>query len=759
MKYFVLAEKPSVGKEIAKLLGCYENHKGYKEGPNAIISWALGHLGSLCNPDYYDPNLRRWTLESLPFLPPKLDIEPLEETKEQLQIIKDILKRDDISYVVIATDAGREGELVARWILQLCSYKGEAKRLWVSSQTEAALKEAFAKLKDASEYDSLFDSAFARSAADWYVGLNVTRALTCKYDMKLSAGRVQTPTLALITKREEEIEAFKSAYYYTIKAVVNGDNFIYSEKLDKEEDAKKVYDSLNESKQLVVKTRDISLVVDKPPLAYDLNELQRDANTFLDFSAKKTLDVLQGLYENHKIVTYPRTDSRYITADILPTLDQRLAAIMNTPLKDEILFLAKSKIREDLSHFVNDEKVSDHHAIIPTEQVVRLDRLNNDEKALWSLIATRFIEVLSSDYEYESISISANDKDYIYNFSTTNTKNPGYRRVGLVYNFRRETKMVNLDYYIDDDLKVDEVKLDQKAKAGPEYYTEASLLGAMENAGRLVDDKELKKYLGKGLGTPATRADIIEKLLNNNYIRRDAKFLRATSKGRELIKLCPPDLSSAELTGEWETELDLIGKKKINKEEFIDKIKNYTKKLIKDVKLSNIKYEPNYEKSKDCPFCKSKMMGLFNHRDNTLHYICQKLSCSYEERLVEKPVAKIEKDLKIGASLDYNKMLEEALAGEKKPAKKIVVKASPKKPVVIKKKSTSIKAPEFIIEVVKESKYRPRTNYNRDNKDYKSREANQNRSSKSNSSSGGTFADFINASKERNKRRDDSKKS
>lgn len=744
MKYFVLAEKPSVGKEIAKTCGCYQSRQGYKEGPEAIVSWALGHLGKLCDPDHYDPNLKRWSTKTLPILPKDLEIEELEETKEQLETIRTIFKTNEISYVVIATDAGREGELVARWILQLCDYKGPIKRLWVSSQTEAALEQAFKEMKDGKEYDGLYQSAFARSCADWYVGLNVTRALTCKYDMQLSAGRVQTPTLALICQRETDIENHKSSYYYQVKAKVGSDNFSYAQKLQGRANAEKIEKALEKTKKLIVSKVERTQMVDSVPLAYDLTALQVDANTYLNFSAKKTLDVLQRLYEFHKIVTYPRTDSRHITQDIVPTLGQRLVAIMSTPLQEKAKELVQKGIREDLSHFVNSDKVSDHHALLPTEQVVDLSKLNEDEEKLWSLIAVRFLEVLSSDYIYESISVTCNNKEDVFSMQTTNTVDPGYREIGLVYKLRRKTKSCVVSYKEKDELTVDEIIVEEKATAGPEFYTEATLLNAMENAGRLVEDKELKKFMGNGLGTPATRADIIEKLLKNNYIIRDNKYLRPTSKGRELVRICPDELTSADLTGKWETKLEDIGKGKTNFDTFMSEIKNYSSKLVKDVLLSSKVYTPSYNETKECPYCKSPMMGLVNPTDKCMHYICQKLSCRYEERIVPKKTKVIPKKVDLNVKIDYDALFQEALNG-KKEVKKVVKKDAKK--VVVKKSEK----PQVEVEVVRESNYNRRHNNNKNN-NYVNRSNNRFSSSES-STSGGTFADFIKASQERNKKK------
>ena len=361
MKKLVLAEKPSVGRELARVLNCYRRETGYIEGEHYIVTWALGHLVELAQPAAYSERYTRWSLRDLPMLPPVLQQEVIEQSKDQFSVVKSLFGRADIESVVIATDAGREGELVARWIMKLADYQGPAHRLWISSQTEGAIKEGFANLKDASLYDNLYKAAESRAAADWYVGMNVTRALTCHYDAKLSAGRVQTPTLALMTRREDEIEAFSGQFYWTLKADFTQFTASYypsedSIRITEEASAKEKESSLVGKTGRVVSLETVEKR-EQPPLAYDLTELQRDANNLLDFSAKQTLDVLQALYEQHKIVTYPRTDSRYITTDIVATLPQRLRSLQDTPFSPLCARFVKDGFRVDEERFVQDLQV------------------------------------------------------------------------------------------------------------------------------------------------------------------------------------------------------------------------------------------------------------------------------------------------------------------------------------------------------------------------------------------------------------------
>ncbi|MDD4647618.1 MAG: DNA topoisomerase 3, partial [Sphaerochaeta sp.] len=523
MKQLVLAEKPSVGRELGRVLHCWKSEKGYREGDDYIVTWALGHLVELAQPAAYSDRYKRWSLRDLPMLPPVLKQEVIEQSKEQFSVVKQLIQRKDVDSVIIATDAGREGELVARWIMKLADYQGPAKRLWISSQTEGAIKEGFSNLKDATLYDDLYAAAESRAAADWYIGMNVTRALTCHYDAKLSAGRVQTPTLALMTQKEDEIEAFSGQFYWTLKADFTDFTASYyptedSIRINDEKSAKQKEAELTGKTGQVFSLETVERS-EQPPLAYDLTELQRDANNLLDFSAKETLDTLQSLYEQHKIVTYPRTDSRYITSDIVSTLEKRLQALDATPFGSLASSYRIQGYRVDQERFVQDLKVSDHHAIIPTEQRVDLGRLNARERALWELIVLRFLEVLSSDYTYRTTTLIADVEGSRFKTRLTLPVEQGWRDVARVIGKRsaqpsitdeEEASPFLLSLKEGDPLTISSVKLRRLSTPSPARYTEATLLSAMEHAGRFVEDAKLKKQLGGGLGTPATRADIIE---------------------------------------------------------------------------------------------------------------------------------------------------------------------------------------------------------------------------------------------------------
>ena len=645
MKKLVIAEKPSVGREIAKTLNLRDRGNGYIEGPDYIVTWALGHLVELAQPSHYSDRYKRWSLNDLPMLPEKLDEEVIEETKDQFFVIRDLLSRPDVESVVIATDAGREGELVARWILKEASYEGKCERLWISSQTERAILEGFASLKDASDYDNLYYAAECRAAADWYVGMNVTRALTCFYDAKLSAGRVQTPTLALMTEREDERDKFLGSYYYSAR----GNFGLFSASYYPEENSIRFQDESLAEEFSSWKDKKGSVISlsseekrDLVPQAYDLTELQRDANIALGFSAKETLDVLQRLYEVHKIVTYPRTDSRYITKDIVPTLKERIEALSNTIFSRVVDEYLSSGWREDNPRFVNDELVSDHHAIIPTEQKVDVSKLSREEEELWKLIAMRFLEVIGEDYVYNTTTAQFSVEGKIFKTRLTLPVRKGYRNVAEASGLKSVAALLDDDENSfalrnikqGDEVTLQSVRVKKNATTPPERYTDATLLSAMEHAGRFVDDKSLKENLTNGLGTPATRADMIEKLLQNRYIVRDGKYLVPTAKGREVVRLSPLVLRSAELTGVWEGRLERISKGKEDKDLFIRDIKKMAADLVREVEQSPLKFSPQFTDGKKCPYC-GEMMMRAQDADGSIHYICQKLSCQYEEREVK----------------------------------------------------------------------------------------------------------------------------
>lgn len=637
MKSIVLAEKPSVARELARVLNCNHQSKGYLEGPQYIVTWALGHLVGLAEPEEYDTKYKEWRLEDLPMLPEKMRLCVLRETGHQFHVVCHLMKRSDIQNFIIATDAGREGELVARWIMKLGGWHGPFQRLWISSQTDQAIREGFRNLKPGTHYDNLYQAAVCRAEADWLIGLNVTRALTCKFNAQLSAGRVQTPTLAMIVRREKEIQQFKPVEYHTIEADF-GD---YIGHWRDRNGNGRIFD-LAKANELLQKVQNHDGVIQEirrdtksepAPLCYDLTELQRDANHRYGFSAQKTLSLAQQLYERHKVLTYPRTDSRYLSADILPTFNQRLQAIAVGPYQKWASALIGQRHNPG-RRFINDEKVSDHHAIIPTEEPLRLENLDNDERKLFDLVVRRFLSILCPHYRYEQQTL-------ITQINGENFYSTG--RVVLDMGWREMTSAPAKETDLGEEeseqtlkqetkgntKKVRKVKLDKGKTKPPPRYTEASLLSAMESPQQFIEDEELRETIKEsGLGTPATRAEIIEKLIYNFYIERQGKSLLPTSKGTQLVDLAPEQLRSPELTAEWERRLNRIAQGKENFQRFMEDIRRNASELVNLVRQDTSTFKVQVSKQK-CPMC-GKFMQVFNSKKGK-KLVCQDRACGFQQ--------------------------------------------------------------------------------------------------------------------------------
>lgn len=639
MKSLVLAEKPSVGKEIARVLGCKRRGEGFIEGDKYIVTWSLGHLITLADPEDYDDRYKRWSMDYLPMLPKKMKLTIIKNTSKQYRAVSALTKRKDVSELIIATDSGREGELVARWIIAKCGWKGTTKRLWISSQTDKAIKEGFASLKDAKEYNDLYKSAEARAHADWIVGLNISRALTCKFNTSLSAGRVQTPTLALIVERENAIKSFKPKDYYTVNVTTDAFTALYKAKngiarmyLKDDADAiiKAVSDKSGKITSLESKKRETP-----PPAAYDLTELQRDANKKYGYSAKETLAAMQSLYEYHKVLTYPRTDSRYITEDVADTLGERLRSLLLTPYGDAARALLKSKIQT--KYIVNSAKVTDHHAIIPTEQKPSLADMSTKERAIYDLVVKRFLAVLSAPFVYEETKLVFECEGYCFHAKGKVPVELGWKGVygATAHDDEQEDedeKDQSLPQLKKGDIyKIRNTKLNAMKTRPPARYTEATLLSAMEHPS--VEDKQLEKVLTEtsGLGTPATRADIIEKLFSAFYVERKEKEIFPTQKGIQLIELVPADLKSAVMTAKWEERLSLISKGKADSKKFISEMEEYTQGLISSVKASEKRYKHENITKEKCPECGEFLLDV-NGKKGKL-YVCSNPDCRYRRSI------------------------------------------------------------------------------------------------------------------------------
>ena len=617
-KILVLAEKPSVGRDIARVLGCKNDKNGYIEGSKYIVTWALGHLVTLADPESYDDRYKSWNMEDLPILPKYLKTVVIKKTSKQFNTVKSQINRDDVCEIVIATDAGREGELVARWIIDKIKTNKPLKRLWISSVTDKAIKDGFNKLKDAKEYDNLYYSAIARSEADWIVGINATRALTTKYNAQLSCGRVQTPTLGMILKREGEIQNFKAKDYYGIEIIsAKGNNnlkFRWKDSKNKSESTfneEKIDFILNKVKDKELKIVDVSENIKKKysPQLYDLTELQRDANRIFGYSAKETLSIMQKLYEHHKVLTYPRTDSRYLTSDIVDTLKDRIKAVNVSDYTRTCTKLLKTKIIANKS-FVDDSKVSDHHAIIPTEERVFLGDLSEKERRIYDLVVKRFLSVLCNPYEYVQTTAIGEIEGESFYLKGNKIINLGwkenYKDLDDEYEYESLPTLKN-----DDILSIIKVKKTNGKTNPPSYLNEGTLLTAMEK---------------NNLGTVATRADIIEKLFNTFLIEKKGKDIHITSKGKQLLDLAPRDLKTPELTATWENKLIDISKGKLNKDTFIREIKDYSKEIVKEIKNSENKFKHDNLTKNKCPECGKYMLEVNGKKGKML--VCEDRECN-----------------------------------------------------------------------------------------------------------------------------------
>ncbi|MFK9093989.1 DNA topoisomerase 3 [Bacillus salipaludis] len=644
VKSVVIAEKPSVARDIAHVLNCNKKGNGYLEGNKYIVTWALGHLVTLADPESYDVKYKTWNLEDLPMLPEKLKLTVIKQTGKQFTAVKSQLIRNDVNEIIVATDAGREGELVARWIIDKAKVNKPIKRLWISSVTDKAIKDGFANLKPGKAYDNLYASAVARSEADWYIGLNATRALTTRFNAQLNCGRVQTPTVAIIAAREDEIRNFKAQTYYGIEAQTadqlkltwqdtkgNGRSF-EKEKIDA------IVKKLGKQNAIVTEIEKKPKKSFSPGL-YDLTELQRDANKIFGYSAKETLNIMQKLYEQHKVLTYPRTDSRFISSDIVPTIPERLKACGIGEYRVLTNKILKKPIKASKS-FVDDSKVSDHHAIIPTEGYVNVSAFTDKERKIYDLVVKRFLAVLFPAFEYEQLTLRAKIGEENFVARGKTILSLGWKEV---YNNRLEEDDENDDLKEQilpriekgDTLNVKLIAQTSGQTKPPARFNEATLLSAMENPTKYMDTKnkqlaETLKSTG-GLGTVATRADIIDKLFNSFLIEHRGKDIHITSKGRQLLDLVPEELKSPTLTAEWEQKLDQIAHGKLKKDVFIREMKNYTKEIVAEIKSSNKKYKHDNISTKNCPDCGKPMLEVNGKKGKML--VCQDRECGHRKNV------------------------------------------------------------------------------------------------------------------------------
>ena len=645
MKSLVIAEKPSVARDIARVLHCTQKGNGILEGKEYVVTWALGHLVTLADPEEYDKKYTKWDMETLPMMPDRMKLVVIRQTSKQYQAVKMQLFRKDIGDIIIATDAGREGELVARWILDKSGCRKPIRRLWISSVTDKAIRDGFHNLKDGRDYDNLYRAAVARAEADWLVGINGTRALTCKHNAQLSCGRVQTPTLAIIARREEEIRKFKPEDYFGVTMQAGGVQWTWKDtksgsyRTFQKERAEEIQKKISNTALEVVS------VARKPkktmaPGLYDLTTLQREANQKYGFSAKETLNIMQRLYENHKVLTYPRTDSRYIGKDVVPTIKERLKACGTGPYRKLAGTLISKPIHTNGS-FVDDKKVSDHHAIIPTEQFVQLDHMTNEERKIYDMVVRRFLSVLYPPFEYEQTSMEAKAAGQSFVANGKTVVSVGWKEVyegGSTDDDEEEQVLKDQNLPVlkqGDRLLIDSIRLTSGKTKPPAHFTEATLLAAMENPVKYMSSKDAQaaKMLGEtgGLGTVATRADIIEKLFHTFLMEKRGNEIYLTSKAKQLLELVPEDLKKPELTADWEKKLSDILKGKLTQKVFLDGIREYTEEIVGEIKAGTGTFRHDNLTNKVCPNCGKRMLAV--NGKNSKMLVCQDRECGYRETI------------------------------------------------------------------------------------------------------------------------------
>ena len=624
----VISEKPSVGMEIAKVIGTTEKKNSYLKGNGYIVSWCYGHLVSLAQPQDYDEKYKKWHLKGLPIIPQDYKLIINEETKDHFYMLKNLMNRDDIEEIICATDSGREGELIFRLVYEKAKCKKPVKRLWISSLTEESIRKGFKNLEDSSKYDGLYEAGLKRLLADWIVGMNATRMYSVKYGNKITIGRVQTPTLAILVNRENEIKRFKKEKNY--KILLEKDNLVAESKVfEKEKEVKEVYNKIKEKEAICV-SLEKKVVNENPPKLYDLTLLQRDCNKKLGLTAQETLNIAQSLYEK-KVLSYPRTDSNFISSDMKDDFRYIVGKLYKDfKILDEV---------NNISLVINDKKVSDHHAIIPTKNISSsaFEKLNYNEKQVLKMVCKRLVEAIDEKAIFEESLYELRISDVDFSSKYKILKEEGYLRIERFFFTKKEEEYItdknkSIEIKKGDVLSTYELRIHEYFTQAPKRYTEARLLSAMENS----CNKEYKEHEGdyekKGLGTVATRAGIIEKLIKVGYIERKNKVLEVTEKGINAIKIVDEKIKSPSMTTEWEVKLQDIERKKYDSSKFLEEIIKFVEEFINNNKVNeNIKKEMQNlnEKSKEkeiigvCPKCKN---NIYEAEKN---FYCSNKECDF----------------------------------------------------------------------------------------------------------------------------------
>ena len=646
-RFLVIAEKPSIAQSYAKNLSAYKKQDGYMEGENCLVSWCLGHLVEYARPEEYDERYAKWQFDDLPIIPEKWKLQVSEDKKKQFSVLKELMNRGDIEYLVNGCDAGREGELIFQRVYDLSGCRKPVRRLWISSMEDEAIRNGFHEMKDAGFYSNLCMAAVCRAQADWLIGMNATRAYTTKYYKKLVVGRVQTPTLAMLTERQDRIEHFQKETFYRVE-LTDGKLIAVSENITNKADAELLAALCDGSEAIITELKREQKKV-SPPKLYDLTSLQREANRYFGFTAKKTLDLLQELYEE-KLVTYPRTDSRFVTEDMIGTVEE-LAGKMPLMLP----FVEYGQLGHNIKRVVNNEKVSDHHAILPTKEAVEkgIMDLPVDKKNLMILIGQQVLQAVGEDYLYEQTDVTVNCQKNEFTARGKTAVQMGFKDVEKAFRSHcvktekeDSDRQLEIPYGYQKGMQLFNVKAETSIHytSPPKSFNEDTLLAAMETAGNKEFDENTEK---KGLGTPATRASTIEKLVASGYAQRKGKQIIPTAEGRELIRVMPENLKSAGLTAEWENRLLLMERGELNGEQFMDDIVAMLEEILNGCRKIPEEERNRFQTAKEligkCPVCGS---DIFEGKRN---FYCSNRQCDFalwkDNRFLEGMEKKLDKKM------------------------------------------------------------------------------------------------------------------
>ena len=646
-RFLVIAEKPSVAQSYAKNLSAYKKQDGYMEGENCLVSWCLGHLSEYARPEEYDERYAKWQFDDLPIIPEKWKLQVSADKKKQFSVLKDLMNREDIEYLVNGCDAGREGELIFQRVYDLSGCRKPVRRLWISSMEDEAIRNGFHEMKDAGFYSNLCMAAVCRAQADWLIGMNATRAYTTKYYKKLVVGRVQTPTLAMLTERQDRIEHFQKEIFYRVE-LTDGKLVAVSENITNKADAELLAALCDGSEAIITELKREQKKV-SPPKLYDLTSLQREANRYFGFTAKKTLDLLQELYEE-KLVTYPRTDSRFVTEDMIGTVEE-LAGKMPLMLP----FVEYGQLGHNIKRVVNNEKVSDHHAILPTKEAVEkgIVDLPVDKKNLMILIGQQVLQAVGEDYLYEQTDVTVNCQKNEFTARGKTAVQMGFKDVEKAFRSHcvktekeDSDRQLEIPYGYQKGMQIFNVKAETSIHytSPPKSFNEDTLLAAMETAGNKEFDEKTEK---KGLGTPATRASTIEKLVASGYAQRKGKQIIPTAEGRELIRVMPENLKSAGLTAEWENRLLLMERGELNGKQFMDDIVTMLEEILNGCRKIPEEERNRFQTAKEligkCPVCGS---DIFEGKRN---FYCSNRQCDFalwkDNRFLEGMEKKLDKKM------------------------------------------------------------------------------------------------------------------